>query len=61
MPLMTDPDKYGDLIIEFNIEYPSRLNSNQKFYIKEALINDQMNKKLHHHHQHKTKNMLHEE
>lgn len=39
MPLMKDPDKYGDLIIEFDIEYPHRLNPEQKLYIKEALIN----------------------
>ncbi|CAF1611391.1 unnamed protein product, partial [Didymodactylos carnosus] len=38
MPLMTNPDKFGDLIIEFDVEYPTALNSDQKTYIKEALI-----------------------
>jgi len=45
MPLMKDPEKYGDLIIEFDVEYPQRLNPDQKLYIKEALIN---NKKQQH-------------
>jgi DnaJ-class molecular chaperone len=44
MPVMTNPDKYGDLIIEFDVEYPHGLNSDQKLYIREALIN---NKKQH--------------
>jgi DnaJ-class molecular chaperone len=57
MPLMKDPDKYGDLIIEFDIQYPRGLTSDQKLYIKEALI---INKKPHHH-QHKKKNLTDEE
>jgi DnaJ-class molecular chaperone len=51
MPLMTDPDKYGDMIIEFDVEYPNGLNTDQKLYIKEALINNQNNKKQHQHQQ----------
>lgn len=45
MPLMADPDKYGELIIEFDVKYPRGLTSDQKLYIKEALIN---NKKQQH-------------
>ncbi len=37
---MKDPEKYGNLIIEFDVEYPHRLNSEQKLFIKEALINN---------------------
>jgi DnaJ homolog subfamily B member 4 len=40
MPLMSDPDMYGDMWIEFEIIYPDRLNSEQKRSIKEALINN---------------------
>jgi len=62
MPLMKDPDKYGDLIIEFDVEYPRGLNPDQKLYIKEALID---NKKQHHHHHHhhnkKKKHVTYEE
>ncbi len=58
MPLMKEPEKYGDLVIEFDVEYPHNLNSDQKLYIKEALIN---NKKPHHHHQNKKKNMQYED
>jgi DnaJ-class molecular chaperone len=47
MPLMSNPDKYGDMFIEFDVEYPNGLNSDQKLYIKEALINNQSNKKQH--------------
>jgi DnaJ-class molecular chaperone len=47
MPLMSDPDKYGDMIIEFDVEYPNGLSSDQKLYIKEALINNQHTKKPH--------------
>ncbi|CAF1082563.1 unnamed protein product [Adineta steineri] len=45
MPIMTNPDKFGDMIIEFDVEYPNGLNSDQKLYIKEALINNQPIKK----------------
>jgi len=58
MPLIKDPDKYGDLIIEFDVEYPHKLNSDQKLYIKEALIN---NKKQQQQHQIRKKNIIHEE
>ena len=47
MPLMSNPDKYGDMTIEFEVEYPSGLNSDQKLYIKEALVNNQNAKKQH--------------
>ncbi|CAF1542969.1 unnamed protein product, partial [Adineta ricciae] len=50
MPLMSNPEKYGDLIIEFDVEYPNSLNSDQKLYIKEALINNPPAKKAHHQH-----------
>ncbi|CAF1135927.1 unnamed protein product [Adineta ricciae] len=53
MPLMSDADKYGDLIIEFDVEYPRGLNSDQKLYIREALIHQQDNKKQN---QHRRKN-----
>ncbi|CAF1019965.1 unnamed protein product [Rotaria magnacalcarata] len=43
MPLMSSPDKYGDMVIEFNVDYPNGLNSEQKFLIKEALINQNIN------------------
>lgn len=49
MPLMSNPDKYGDMIIEFDVEYPTGLNSDQKLYIKEALGNNQNTKKQHQH------------
>ncbi|CAF2395747.1 unnamed protein product [Rotaria sp. Silwood2] len=61
MPLMTDPDKYGDLIIEFDVVYPYGLNPDQKLYIKEALINDQNNKKHQQHNHLKKKHMTHGE
>jgi DnaJ-class molecular chaperone len=47
MPLMSNPDKYGDMIIEFEVEYPNGLNSDQKLFIKEALVNNQNTKKQH--------------
>jgi DnaJ-class molecular chaperone len=47
MPLMSNPDKYGDMIIEFEVEYPTGLNSDQKLFIKEALVNNQNTKKQH--------------
>jgi DnaJ-class molecular chaperone len=53
MPLMKDPEKYGDLIIEFDVQYPRGLTSDQKLYIKEALINN----KKQHQHQHRKKNL----
>lgn len=51
MPLMSNPDKYGDMIIEFEVEYPSALNSEQKFLIKEALVNPTISKKQPNHQQ----------
>ena len=32
-----DPSVRGDLIVEFSIKFPSRLNPNQKSLIKQAL------------------------
>ncbi|CAF0738616.1 unnamed protein product [Rotaria sordida] len=61
MPLMTDPDKYGDLIIEFDVVYPYGLSPDQKLYIKEALINNQNNKKHQQHSHIKKKHMAHGE
>lgn len=49
---MSNPDQYGDMIIEFNVEYPQALNTDQKLYIKEALINYHSNKKPAQHQQH---------
>lgn len=45
MPLMSNPDKFGDMIVEFDVEYPQTLTSDQKLYIKEALVNTQTSKK----------------
>ena len=45
MPLMSNPDKYGDMIIEFDVDYPNRLDSDQKEAIKEALVHTQIHKK----------------
>jgi len=59
MPLMSNPDKYGDMIIEFDVEYPTGLNSDQKLYIKEALINNHNNKKQQNHNRKKI--VTHEE
>ncbi|UJR28275.1 hypothetical protein I4U23_009525 [Adineta vaga] len=58
MPLMSNPDKYGDLIIEFDVEYPQKLNSDQKLYIREALIHNPNDKKQHQQqqNQHRRKN-----
>ncbi len=62
MPLMSNPDKYGDMIIEFDVEYPTGLNSDQKLFIKEALINNQNNKKQHQQQNHNRKKAVkHEE
>jgi len=51
---MKDPEKYGDLIIEFDVEYPQKLNRDQKLYIKEALISSTVRKQ---HSQHQKANM----
>lgn len=50
---MSNPDKFGDMIIEFDVEYPHGLNSDQKLYIKEALVFNQNNKKQQQHHNRK--------
>jgi len=38
MPISKDPNKKGDLIIQFNIEFPNQLNPEQKRMLKEALL-----------------------
>ena len=38
MPFVDDPNKKGDLVVEFDIEFPKSLNSQSKDYIKRALI-----------------------
>lgn len=38
MPMSKDPALKGDLIIEFNIEFPNKLNPEQKRMLKEALL-----------------------
>lgn len=55
MPLMNDPDKYGDLIIKFDVVYPYILNTDQKLFIKEALINDPNNHRKHQQQNHNRK------
>ncbi len=61
MPLMSNPDKYGDMIIEFDVEYPTGLDSDQKSYIKEALVNNQNTKKQQHQQQNRKKTVSHDE
>lgn len=38
MPISKDPNTKGNLIIQFNIEFPSQLNPEQKRLLKEALL-----------------------
>lgn len=38
MPHVDDPNQKGDLIVEFDIEFPKSLNSESKDFIKKALI-----------------------
>ena len=38
MPFIEDPSKKGDLIIEFDIEYPHSLHPDSKEYIRRALL-----------------------
>lgn len=38
MPISKDPNTRGDLIIQFNIEFPNQLNPEQKRMLKEALL-----------------------
>ena len=38
MPIVEDPNQKGDLVIEFDIEFPKYLNSDSKDFIKKALI-----------------------
>ena len=61
MPLMSNPDKYGDMIIEFDVEYPNALDSDQKSYIKEALVNNQQTKKQQQQQQNRKKTVSHDE
>lgn len=53
---MNDPEKYGDLIIEFDVQYPRGLTPDQKLYLKEALINNKKQQQ-----QHRKKNFTHEQ
>jgi DnaJ-class molecular chaperone len=39
MPFTSNPNAYGDTIIEFEVEYPNELNSFQQYHIKQALLN----------------------
>jgi DnaJ-class molecular chaperone len=43
MPLMDNSDQFGDLLIEFEVEYPHALNTKQKSNIKDALITNHNN------------------
>lgn len=38
MPISTDPTQKGDLIIEFDIEFPSSLTPEKKDLVKAALL-----------------------
>lgn len=38
MPISKDPNTKGNLIIQFNLEFPSQLNPEQKRLLKEALL-----------------------
>lgn len=38
MPISKDPNTKGDLLIQFNIEFPNQLNPEQKRMLKEALL-----------------------
>jgi DnaJ-class molecular chaperone len=38
MPLVDNPDKKGDLTVEFDIEFPKSLTSDSKDLIKRALV-----------------------
>lgn len=38
MPISSNPENKGDLIIEFNIEFPKSLNTERKDLVKKALL-----------------------
>lgn len=38
MPVSADPTKKGDLVIEFDIEFPTSLTPDRKDLIKKALL-----------------------
>lgn len=38
MPTVEDPSVKGNLVVEFDIEFPKSLNTYSKEYIKQALI-----------------------
>lgn len=38
MPLVEDPTKRGDLVIKFQLKFPSTLDKRQKLLLKQALI-----------------------
>lgn len=37
MPLSQDPDRRGNLIITFDIQFPKKLSADRKYLIKHAL------------------------
>lgn len=37
MPLVEDPTKRGDLLVKFQVKFPSTLETKQKLLIKQAL------------------------
>ena len=39
MPLMDNPEKFGDLIVVFDVEYPKKLTTGQRSLIRQALVN----------------------
>lgn len=45
MPYVDDFHKKGDLVVEFDIEFPKSLNSDSKEFIKRALIPNAYHKK----------------
>ena len=38
MPLVEDPTKRGDLVVKFQLKFPSTLDKRQKLLLKQALI-----------------------
>ena len=38
MPSLEDPNVRGNLVVEFDIEFPKSLNTISKEYVKQALI-----------------------
>ena len=38
MPLLEDPTKRGDLVVKFQLKFPSTLDNRQKLLLKQALV-----------------------